>query len=397
MAIRKSIRRRGEAGSAEARKAGSAPKRAVSSTKPASLLGAVIIIAAAATAADPALFVNGLLLEAFPAPAARAQDEAPDLATLIDGIPGWVRTGEVRTFAKETLYGHIDGGAEIVLQYGFRRLVVIEFLSEVQLEEPGPRLLQAQAPVSADRPPACLAFQEPKELTLEFYEMESGEAAFGLYSTKVDGGETASERISATHWLSPGQANLVKGPILVNILAPDLTAEEIEVIAAVLEPKIPGRGTARPPGVEWLPKEGMVPGSERYIKGEPAAMVESPLLERAFWGFGSQGTVAFSAKYGPFPSRVVVVDFGGERGDFGDLVLGLFREYLSDVRKDDRGVVEGRSPVGHWFLFAQDKATGRFAALVLGEPDEATARARLKEALQNVSSKEQPPSSFPHR
>ena len=94
--------------------------------------------------------------------------------------------------------------------------------------------------------------------------------------------------------------------------------------------------------------------------------------------------MAYSAKYSPFPSRVVIVDFGGERGDFGDLALELFREYLSEVGKDNDGIVHGRSPVGHWFLIKQGGTGGRYAALVLGEPDEETARARLTAALESA-------------
>ena len=60
----------------------------------------------------------------------------------MDGIPGWTRTGDVETYTKDGLYVYIDGGAEIVLQYGFRELAVFKFkpaappaaLKEVVLE-----------------------------------------------------------------------------------------------------------------------------------------------------------------------------------------------------------------------------------------------------------------------
>ena len=46
--------------------------------------------------------------------------------------------------------------------------------------------------------------------------------------------------------MSPGQANLVKGEFLVNVLAPECTEKEIGEFMAAVEPKIPGPGTARP-------------------------------------------------------------------------------------------------------------------------------------------------------
>jgi hypothetical protein len=98
----------------------------------------------------------------------------------------------------------------------------------------------------------------------------------------------------------------------------------------------------------------------------------------------ARNTKAYSAKYTPFPSRVVIIDFGGETGDIEDLVLELFMEYLSDAKKSEEVVIEGRSPVGHWFLYRQIERRGRYAALVLGEPDEETARARLAEALKRI-------------
>ena len=66
--------------------------------------------------------------------AARAQTGAQDTKAVrqnmppdfmgVAGIPGWVLSGKPRAFTKESLYGYIDGGAEIVLQYGFRDLTV---------------------------------------------------------------------------------------------------------------------------------------------------------------------------------------------------------------------------------------------------------------------------------
>ena len=56
---------------------------------------------------------------------------------------------------------------------------------------------------------------------------------------------------------------------------------------------------------------------------------------------------------------------------------GLFKEYLRGVRRDGEAI-EGRNEAGRWFLF---KRAGPIAALVLGDPDEAAARARLERAL----------------
>jgi Family of unknown function (DUF6599) len=285
--------------------------------------------------------------------------DKPAIMRIVDGISGWTRTGDVETYTKDGLYGYIDGGAEIVFQYGFRELAVFKF-------KPAAKSSAA------------------KELVLEIYRMESGQAAFGLYSTKLEGEETRWPGIKSDHWVSPGQGGLVKDEFMVNILAPECTDREIGEFAAALEPKIPGKGTARPEGMDRLPRSGMVRGSGRYIRGQLAAQNESPFLEPSFWGFGAPGkdaSEAYSFKYGQAPSisKLVIVKLGKAPGSaaFESDVEAVFKDYLKDVRSMD-GFIEGRNNVGRWFLF---KAKGTVAALVLGDPDRDAGRVRLDLAL----------------
>jgi hypothetical protein len=319
-----------------------------------------VFLGASCSGADAVLVTNSLL--------ATNAAVHPAVMRAVDGIPGWTREGDAETYTKDGLYGYIDGGAEIVLQYGFRELAVFKFK------------------------PAAGAAAAAKELVLEVYRMESAEAAFGIYSTKLEGDEERWPGVKADHWISPGQGGLVKGEYMVNILAPECTGREIGEFAAALEPKIPGRGTARPKGMDWLPRAGLVLGSWRYIRGPLAAQGESPFLEAAFWGFGAApgtdkgvgSTEAYSAKYGVAPavSKLVIVKFGKapEASALGKNVLAVFNEYLKDARSDG-GVIEGRNAADRWFLFG---AKGAAAALVLGDPDRRSALTRLELALSRV-------------
>lgn len=279
---------------------------------------------------------------------------------LAERIPGWKRTGEVETYTKEGLYGYMDGGAEIVLPYGFRELSVGRFVP---------------------------AAGEARELVLEIYRMASGEDAFGLYSTKLEGGEAGLPEARCDSWIAAGQSSLVKGVYLVNVMASDATEREIAAFTAALEPNVPGEGTVRPKGMDLLPRKGMIPSSGRYIKGPVAAANESPFLEGAIWGFGGTGageaaaTVAYTAKYAASPgvSKLVLVELPEPpaAGALEEAVRASFRYYLQDVRETE-GVIAGRNEAGRLFLFT---AKGNMAALILGEPDEAAARARLETAL----------------
>lgn len=285
----------------------------------------------------------------------------PPVMRGLDGIEGWKRTGPVERYNKEGLYGYIDGGAEMVLQYGFRELSVSRY-----------------------RPADGTA--AGKEIVLEVYWMDSGTSAFGLYSTRLEGGEKAWPKIKPDHWIGPGQAGVVNGDYFASILAPDCAEEEIGPFLKAVAGRIPGYGTSRPKGLGWLPAEGKVAGSGRYIKGPLAAQNESPFLDGAFWGFaaaagGKGSTEAYSARYGVAPavSKLVVVELGkgGDASAIDDGALGLFKEYLQGVQHDG-AIVEGRNEAGRWFLF---KRTGHFAALVLGEPDRAAAITRLEAAM----------------
>jgi hypothetical protein len=315
------------------------------------LLAAVFLAAAACTGADAVIVGNTVM--------AASAAANPLIMREIDGIPGWKRQGPPERYTSEGLYGYIDGGAEIVLPYGFRELSVFRF-------EP------------------ATATAAPKEVVVEIYRMASGAGAFGLYSTKLEGGEQGWPGIKADNWISRGQANLVKSDYLVNILAPECTDREIGEFASALEDRFPTGGTVRPKGLSWLPREGMVPSSWRYIRGPVAAQNESPFLDGEFWGFGGDtekgATVAYSGKYGTAPaiSKLVIVelDLAPESDTIKEGVLALFNQYLEDVRQDG-ATIEGRNAAGRWFLFERH---GAVALLVLGEPDLTTARARLEAA-----------------
>jgi hypothetical protein len=69
--------------------------------------------------------------------------------------PGWEKSEALRTFTGQDLFNHIDGGAELFLEFGFVKLSV-----------------QAYASGKA-------------ELTLNAYEMESSASALGIYLMKM--------------------------------------------------------------------------------------------------------------------------------------------------------------------------------------------------------------------
>lgn len=312
-------------------------------------------------AASLALFVS-LFLAVAAGMAGTQSKPGPEFPAGFKGVEGWTTTGAPRKFVSETLYGYVDGGAEIILQYGFKDLTVFD--------------LVPRQPGSAAK----------KLITVEFYRMESPKAAFGIFSTRREGNERTSPGTKTVHWFGKGQAALAKGVFYVNALVTGCTEDEIEGFVLALDREMPPDETLQPRSPQYMPRFSLVPGSERYIRGPLAAANESPLLGGSLWGF-EFGTEAYSAKYGTGGSKLVVIHFKQAPANLTRDVTKLFGAYLSEVSMY-YDYVAGKSLSGEYYLFGQYGSTG---ALVLGEPDVNLARARLKEALDKAAKEAKAP------
>lgn len=131
-------------------------------------------------------FIAFVLFPAAPAAAAPLKLEAKDL-------PGW-EIGTAETYDAKGLYGYINGGAEIYLEYGFRRVL-------------GQR-----------------AARERHELQCDIYEMVNAEAAFGMFST-LRGRCSSTLPGTAWHCVTPEQILFAKGKYLVSVVPYDRSSE----------------------------------------------------------------------------------------------------------------------------------------------------------------------------
>jgi hypothetical protein len=285
-----------------------------------------------------------------------SQQKLPPDFMGVAGIAGWVLAGTPRTFPKEGLYGYVDGGAEIFLQYGFRNLQVYELVPE---KPAGPK----------------------KSIILEIYQMDSPAAAFGIFSTRREGNEPVVSGVKAINWIGTEQANLVKGNLYINILASGCTMAEVESFVLSLAGNLPAGEGPLPEGFSCMPEFNLVPGTERYICGGVAAANESPLLGAEFWGFNLGQTEAYSAKYGPGPSKLVLIHFKETPQDLPDKVYQLFKEHSMNMWVMDN-IMQGVTVVGRRFYFGQNGPNG---VLVLDEPDPKVARAYIEQALDKAA------------
>lgn len=155
-----------------------------------------------------------------------------------DGFLGtWKKVDAAKRFAQADLYGYIDGGAELFLEYGFEQLTVQKYRN------------------GAD------------EFTVEAYRMTDSPAAAGIYLMKA-GKESPATGFRERHTANKYQLMFCRNRyfVIVNNLSGHEALAPIEVkFASAIAAKLP----AGSPMVELqaLPREGLVPGSARLVRG----------------------------------------------------------------------------------------------------------------------------------
>jgi len=189
----------------------------------------------------------------------------------VPGAPGGGKARE-RRLAGNDLYGHIDGGAEIFREFGFRELTI----RDVPAGE--------------------------GEISVEVYRMATAEGALDIYLMQ-SGRESPDPGIDARCTRNRWQAMAVKGRLFVEVnnfrgeesLAGTMTRE--------MRRALDGAGDeSAAPLFDALPAEGRVPGSERLFAGPLALQSICTLGEGDILRLGGE-IYGASCRYG-----------GGEEG-----------------------------------------------------------------------------------
>jgi hypothetical protein len=169
----------------------------------------------------------------FWAPALWSQISLPEEGT----VPGWTPSGPPLRFNPGSLFNHINGGAELFLEFGFRELILRRYE------------------------------QGDNEITLEAYHMEGPLPALGVYLAKC-GKETPLEGIDARNTGGPVQITAVRGAWFLQVNNPLGDEKAFPAMKGLLAPvldAIPDTPVSSP--LDRLPAEGRIPGSERLVRG----------------------------------------------------------------------------------------------------------------------------------
>jgi len=154
-----------------------------------------------------------------------------------DEMEGWA-PGESMSFRGESLFDHIDGGADIYFEYGFTTLVTQEYE------------------------------KEDKAVSIEIYCMDNPSSAYGIYSYSrhptLSPAEVGSEGTihprGIFFWQDRYYVDVrqMKGPLI--------HGEEFLSLAKAIEKKIETK-VAKPAAMSLLPPEKMIPRSEVLALG----------------------------------------------------------------------------------------------------------------------------------
>lgn len=152
-------------------------------------------------------------------------------------LPGWEKIDAVQRFSEQNLYGYIDGGAELFLEFGFKEL-----------------LLQRYG-------------EREREVALEVYVMENAAAALGIYLMRC-GEETPISGIDTRNSGDRYQFNICKNNcyLLVNNFSGDSAL--LPVMTVLAQRTLMSVSDGEPVTLfTYLPDDGLIAGSERLIRG----------------------------------------------------------------------------------------------------------------------------------
>jgi len=187
-----------------------------------------------------ALFISGLLFLLY-----SSEDPSTLQQDLLKYLPGeaevgeWKRNGLPQEYKGEDLYLYINGGAEIYHEYGFRQVIIQDYMKK-----------------------------NGKSISLEIFEMANSESAYGIYTFKTHA-QDKELALGDKAQLADYYMNFWKGNFLVTLTGFDEdeeTVEGLKEIAQAVDEKIKIRGK-KPAFVSLLPKKDLVTASVKYFKG----------------------------------------------------------------------------------------------------------------------------------
>jgi hypothetical protein len=286
--------------------------------------------------------------------------EGPLLSLLPDQseLKGWIEDGDHQFFEGDDLFIYIDGGAEIYFEYGFARVIVQDYKNAA-----GSRL------------------------SLEIFEMNSPESAYGMFTFK---GSQRGEAVDLGDecQLADYYLNLWKSRYLITITGLDQEStprDGLIALAGLVESKI-FEQASRPSLVSLLPEEGLKPQSLKFLKGPLALFNSYPFFREDVFAFRS----GIKAEYGN-DCTLFLFEYGAHEqagGRFSEARRKFSAEPKYRNVESDGERIKAQDERGRTILA---RVSGRYIVLVLGESPQQKAETLLAQAEKSLAAQKEEP------
>lgn len=162
---------------------------------------------------------------------------------------GWVLRGAPQFFAKDTLFEHINGQADLFLQYGFERSVFAVYQKRNSSRE---------------------------RIDLDIYDMGDVVHAFGIFSRFRQDDHSAG--IGLDSYLDDRYALFYKGTYFVVLQSTESSRSSLKQLAKMIESRIVD-SSPPPKEIGYFPKSRLKPNSIEYY---PQGLMGRQFLKRGF-------------------------------------------------------------------------------------------------------------------
>jgi hypothetical protein len=164
---------------------------------------------------------------------------------------GWALIDGPHTYTKKTLFGHIDGQAELYFKYGFQKSVFAIYQNKKSPEN---------------------------QIELDIYDMGNVLRAFGIFSRFRN--EDRPAGIGLDSCLDDRSAFFYKGRYFVMLYATESNLSILKEFSTIVSLKI-SDPSPPPKEIGYFPKNGLKPGSIQYF---PEGVLGHEFLKRGFQG-----------------------------------------------------------------------------------------------------------------
>ena len=222
----------------------------------------------------------------------------------------WSAETDDRIYDSETIFGYIDGGAEVYRAYNMRRCLSRRYTSP-------------NKPV----------------IVLDIFDMGSSGDAYGVFTHDPEGDVVD---LGQDGRLRPGWLNFWKDRFFVSIYTEEETAPAIQAVKTLgkmIDSLISTRGN-RPKSLKLLPPEGLRSDSIRYLHDPIILNYHYYISDANLLNLSSQTDAVLASYQRQAEEALILLAFYSEPAAAAGAYTSFLKHYLSDANKNGMAMLE---------------------------------------------------------